>query len=68
MTRLYVGLQVRNPCMHPFYIITNIQHYPCEYVKYKREAHGQEGGINKKQPDLSDRDIEFFTKVGAYAK
>ena len=49
-------------------VITNIQYNPGKEIEYERETHGQERGINKKQPDLRDRNIKPFAKIGAYTK
>lgn len=46
--------------MLPFHILADIQHNAGEKVKYQRETHCQEGRIDKKQPDLGNRDIEAF--------
>ena len=51
--------------MYPAYVIPDVKYYPGKNVKYQWKSHCQERRINKKQPDLVDRDIEFFTEVGA---
>jgi hypothetical protein len=61
-------LHICNPGMHPFYIIPDIQYNTGENVKYKREAHRQERGVNKKQSYFGDRNIKLFAQVGANAK
>jgi hypothetical protein len=62
------GLQIRNPGMHPFYIVPYIKHNAGEYVKYERETNSQEGRVNKKQPYFTDGNVKFFAKVGAHPK
>jgi hypothetical protein len=54
--------------MFAFDKIPDIQHYPCEKVKYQRETYCQKRGVNKEKPDLGDRDIKAFAKIGAYTK
>jgi len=51
--------------MFPFHILADIQHNAGEEVKYQREAHCQKGRVDKKQPDLGDRNIKAFAQVGA---
>jgi len=41
-------LQISNPCMYAFYIIPDIKHNTCEYVKYERKTHCQERRVDKK--------------------
>ena len=51
--------------MHPSDVVPDIKYYSGKNVKYKREAYRQKGGVNKKQPDLVDRNIELLSQVGA---
>jgi len=60
--------EIHNPCMHALHIIADIKYDSGKNVKYKREAHREKRGINEKQPDLGDRNIEFFAKVSANPK
>lgn len=52
--------------MHAFYIIPYIEHYPREYVEYKREAYCQERGVDEKQPYFIGGNIKPAPKVSAY--
>jgi hypothetical protein len=54
--------------MPAFNILPEIEHDPCKKVKYQREAHCQERGINKKQAYFGDRYIEAFAEVGTNAE
>jgi hypothetical protein len=54
--------------MPAFNIFTEIKYDPGKKVKYQREAHCQERGINKKQAYLGDRYIKAFAEVGTYAE
>lgn len=59
-------LQIGQMCMYPADIIPYVKHNTRENVKYQREPDGQERGINKKQPDLIDGNIELFAKISAH--
>lgn len=48
--------------------VPDIQYDTCEKIKYKRKAYRQERRVDKEKPDLGDRDIKAFAKVGAYTK
>jgi hypothetical protein len=54
--------------MFTFDEIPDIQYNTCEEVKYERKAYRQERGVDKEEPDLGDRNIKTFAKIGAYAK
>jgi hypothetical protein len=49
-------------------ILTEIKYDPGKKVKYQRETHGQERGINKKQAYFGDRYIKAFAEVGTNAE
>jgi hypothetical protein len=54
--------------MPPLNILAEVKHYPGEKIKYQREAHCQERGINKKQAYFRDRYIKAFAEVGTNAE
>jgi hypothetical protein len=54
--------------MSPLNVFAEIKHDAGKKVKYQREAHCQERGINKKQAYFGDRDIKAFAEIGTNAK
>jgi hypothetical protein len=54
--------------MRTFYVVAKVEHDTGENVEDERKTDRQERGVDEKQPDLTDRNIKFFTKVGAYPK
>jgi len=52
--------------MHTFYIVADIEDDAGENVNDERETYGQERGIDEKQADFVDGDVEAATEVGAY--
>jgi len=54
--------------VYPFYIIADIQYYPCKEIKYERETYRQEWWVDKEKPDLVDRYIKALAQVSANPK
>lgn len=54
--------------MFAFDEVSDIQYNTSKEIKNKRKAYRQERGVNKEKPDLGDRNIKTFAKIGAYAK
>ena len=52
--------------MHAFYIVADIEDDAGENVDDERETYGQERGVDEKQADFVDGDVEAATEVGAY--
>jgi hypothetical protein len=54
--------------MYSFYKLADIKHDAGKYVKYKREANGQERRVYKEQPDLTYGNIKLFAQVSTNPK
>jgi hypothetical protein len=54
--------------MGTLYVLADIKYNSGKKVKNKRKAYCQERGVNKKQPDLGNRNIKAFAKIGANTK